>query len=242
MAPAPYQKFAELYDAVMSQDQFYSSYYSFVVELAEKFRLKPKRILEIGCGTGKLSELFLKHGCSVEGLDLSEPMLTIAKKRGVKVHYGGMAGFKLNRKFDVILSIFDSINYLQKKLELEKCFGAVFQHLAAGGLFIFDLNSAFKINTAIPKLFKKEAHYRFGDTELLWRNSHEPDTWIVDIGIKQDGKTFHERHVEKAYKIEDVRKLLKESGFAVAGVYSDFDFSAVRKNSWKWFFVCRKRR
>ena len=245
-ASYPYGKFAEVYDSVMNQDLFYEQYYSFIVEVFRELKVKPRNILDLGCGTGKLAQFFLKGSYDVEGLDISSDMLKVAAKRGINVHQGSMASFSLDKKFDSVVSIFDSLNYLTSKREVKKCFNNVNKHLNDGGLFIFDVNTPFKINNVTPNKFSKVAYFKQDNIELVWLNSHNKDTWIVDLVIFQKEKNglykrFDERHVEKAYGLTELRKLLKDSGFVVAGVYSDFDFSAVRKNSWKWFFVCRKQ-
>ena len=70
--------------------------------------------------------------------------------------------------------------------------------------------------------------------------------WIVDIVISEKDKSgrlqkFRERHVEKAHDINVVKKLLAKSGFGVVGIYADFELNKIKKDSLKWFFVCRKR-
>jgi len=241
----PYGKFAEVYDSLMDLEQFYEGYYQFILEILLKLKLRPGKVLEIGCGTGKLSEIFIRNCCDVEGLDISKAMLAVAKGRGLKVYNQNMVDFKLGKKYGLILCIFDSMNYLQSKSQLKKCFGRVNAHLESNGLFVFDVNSDYKINEFIPK-FYKPARYKIGETEVVWSNSHKPNTWIARITLVEKAKgggyrKFFEKHVEKAYSLKALKGLLAKSGFRIIGVYSDFEFSAVRKDSLKWFFVCRKQ-
>jgi len=92
----PYEKFAEVYDSIMP-DKFYEDYYKFIIEILKKLELKPASILELACGTGKLAKIFLDEDYNIEGLDLSQSMLSIAKKKGLKVYQGNMVNFKLNK-------------------------------------------------------------------------------------------------------------------------------------------------
>ncbi len=149
---------------------------------------------------------------------------------------------KLAMKFDLVLCSFDSLNYVTRKGDLQLCFKSVHRHLCHGGLFIFDLNSSFKINKALKNIFGEKAEFEIGNYDLNWKNSFRPDRWIVDLEMinRKNGKKFYEHHVERAYRLEEVRMLLKESGFSILGVYSGFGFEKVKRNSWKWFFVCRK--
>ena len=240
MSALPYGKFAEVYDSLMDQDQFYESYYSFIIEVARMHGVKLGSVLDLACGTGKLSEIFTSNGIAIEGIDKSGQMLSIARKRGVKAHRGDMADFRLKKKFDAVVCIFDSLNYLLKKSGMAMCFSSVYSHLKPGGLFVFDVNSDYKINHAIPKFFDRKAVFNIDESEVAWANSHRHNRWIVDIVIKHLGKNFHERHVEGAFRLKDLRLLMKKTGFSIIGAYSDFDFSKVKKNSLKWFFVCRK--
>ena len=235
-----FQKFAEVYDSLMDLQHFYDSYYRFVIEILQKLNFNPKNILDLACGTGKLAEIFLKNGYNIEGVDLSEAMLKIARKRGLKTYRRNMVDFRLVNKYDLIVCIFDSLNYLQSQLQLQKCFGRVSAHLNNGSLFIFDVNSGYKINDYIPKV-NKTAHYQIGDTEVIWENFHKLDTWVAKITMLEGGRKYFEKHVETAYSLTAIMGLLEKSGFDVLGVYGDFEFSKVKKNSLKWFFVCRKK-
>lgn len=241
MSAKPYGKFAEVYDSLLDQQRFYDGYYQFIAKILGKLKFSPKSVLDLACGTGKLAEIFLRKGYMIEGLDLSREMLRIARKRGLKVHAGNMTRFNLRKKFDLVLCTFDALNYLHSLSEVRKCFGSVYSSLNYSGLFIFDFNSDYKIRSYLPKA-SKTMHYEVGNFEVVWSNRHMPGKWIADIRmIEKGGRRFHEVHVEKAYPIAAIRKLLNSAGFKVAGVYSDFEFNKVKRNSLKWFFVCRKR-
>ncbi len=240
MAGEPYKKFAEVYDSLLDQQRFYDGYYRFIVKILGKLKFSPKSILDLACGTGKLAEIFLRNGYRIEGLDLSKEMLRIARKRGLKVHAGNMTRFNLRKKFDLVLCTFDALNYLRSLSDVKKCFEKVILHLNDNGLFIFDFNSDYKINQHLPKV-SKTVQYDVGSVEVLWSNYHKPDTWVAEIGVTSKGKKSYEKHVEKAYSIAEIRRLLKDAGFKIIGVYSDFEFNEVKKNSLKWFFVCGKQ-
>lgn len=237
----PYKKFAEVYDSIM-RDKFYKDYYNFVVKVLKQLKFKPKTILEVACGTGKLMQIFHKKGYKIEGVDLSKGMLDIARKKGLKVYQGNMVNFNLKKRSDLILNIFDSLNYLQKLLYLEKCFKMTSRHLNRKGLFIFDMNSNFKIDKIIPK-FKSE-YYKVGDTELIWLNKYKSNTWIAEMIMfcKNNGEytRFYEKHIEKAYKLNEIKRILKKANFKLINTYSDFEFNKVKKNSKRWFFIAKK--
>lgn len=110
---------------------------------------KDAPILDICCGNGHLAELFNKEGIPVIGLDLSEPMIELAKQRNQAAIQSGMAefvvgdasDFKFSQKFNYIVSTFDALNHLESFDALGGCFDSVFDALNDDGWFIFDLNT-----------------------------------------------------------------------------------------------------
>ncbi len=237
----PYQKFSEIYDKIMN-DKFYNSYAKFIFKALRRFKFGPKKILDIACGTGRLAKFFLLKGYSVEGIDSSAMMLNIARKRGIKCHKQVISVFNLSRRYDLILCTFDSLNYLKNLKEIKKCFSSVKKHLETNGFFIFDLNSDFKINNLITSSM---SYRKIDDTEFIWLNFKKPNIWISKIILfvkkNKQYQRYDEKHIEKAYKFESIKKLLRQSDFKILGVYSDFDFAPVKKYSPRWFFVCQKQ-
>ena len=105
---------------------------------------KAKSVLDIGCGTGSI--LYnLPNKYDKTGIDLSANMLSIAKQKvkSAKFYQYDMTAFKFEKKFDVILCIYDSINHLLHFKDWEKLFHNVKSHLNENGLFIFDVNTTF---------------------------------------------------------------------------------------------------
>ncbi|MFB0563293.1 MAG: class I SAM-dependent methyltransferase [Candidatus Lokiarchaeia archaeon] len=238
----PYAKFAEVYDLFVRAD-FHKEYYRFIIRILNKLKFKPESVLDLACGTGKLAKLFLDNGYMVEGLDISESMLSIARKRGLTVYQGNMVDFELGKKYDLILCVYDSLNYILKQSELLRCFKSVNRHLNEKGKFIFDMNSDFKINKVLPAY--KTDYHKIGDTELIWLNSHKRNKWIGELILfikTENGKfrRFFEKHVERAYKIDTIKKLLKKASFEILGAFSDYKFNEIKKDSKRWFFICKK--
>ncbi|MFX1464960.1 MAG: class I SAM-dependent DNA methyltransferase [Promethearchaeota archaeon] len=238
-----YEKFSEFYDLV-TPDEFYIDYFEFILKILKEINFNPKKILDLACGTGRLTKNFLDKGYDIEGLDISASMLEIAKKRGLKVYQSNMVDFNIGQKYDLIISTYDSLNYILQESNLKKCFNSINKHLNQEGFFIFDMNSEFKINKILPEY--KADYYEFQDAELIWLNNHEPDLWIGEIILfkkTKDGKfdRFCEKYVEKAYKLTKVKKLLEQANFEILETYSDFKFNKIKKNSKRWFFVNQRK-
>lgn len=107
-----------------------------------KYSPEAVSLLEIGCGTGNVLS-GLNDIYDVEGIDISKSMLNIAKKKHPKIifHHQDMSTMKLQKYFDVIFSVYDSINHLLNKNQWKNTFDSVRRHLNSKGIFIFDINT-----------------------------------------------------------------------------------------------------
>ncbi len=139
-----YDIFAERYDAFNSNRSNTLAMVHYALKQAE---ITQGRLLELGCGTGKILEP-LAASFEVTGLDNSPAMLKKAAlllgKRATLIE-GDMQNFSIDAPFDAIIAVFDSINHLATFAEWEHTFRTVHRHLRPGGCFIFDINTPGKV-------------------------------------------------------------------------------------------------
>jgi SAM-dependent methyltransferase len=149
-----------------------------------------------------------------------------------------MRDFNFEGHFDLVLSFFDSLNYLTTEGELLECFKNTAAVLKDNGLFIFDMNSIGRINTIEEKSFVIE-----GDSyECFWEDivKAEENLWQVKLKICPDNEElpcFEEFHNERGYKIKTILRLLKNSGFKAVDVYNAFSFAEGKNNSDRLYFA-----
>lgn len=127
----------ELYNA-LGKD--YSKEVKKIVTLIKKYlKTGGKQLLDAGCGTGHHAGLLSKH-YQVHGLDLDPNILSVARKRYPKIpfHKGNMIDFKLNKRYDIIVSLFSSIGYVQTKSNLNKTVKNLAHHLNSGGIMLIE--------------------------------------------------------------------------------------------------------
>ena len=143
-----YTNFAEVYDLFMDNIP-YEDWCSYVTGLLKEHGVKDGLILDLGCGTGSLTELLAVAGYDMIGVDNSEDMLQIAMDKraesGKDILYllQDMREFELYGTVKAVLSICDCINYILEYKDLVEVFRLVNNYLDPGGVFIFDLNTVY---------------------------------------------------------------------------------------------------
>ena len=119
--------YSQYYDLLYS-DKDYISEVKYVDSLIKANSKNTKTLLDMGCGTGKHAELFCDMGYEVHGIDLSEGMLKIAENRrknkgdSLSFSQSNIQNLSLNKKFDVVISLFHVMSYQNSNSELIKAF------------------------------------------------------------------------------------------------------------------------
>lgn len=115
--------------------------------LFQRYHIAPRALLDLGCGTGTFAIRMARRGIKVTGVDASKEALLLARKKAAAVRARvrwsreDMRRFRLPNQFDVVTSLFNSVNHLLTMKDLHAMFRCVSSCLAPGGVFIFDLNN-----------------------------------------------------------------------------------------------------
>lgn len=243
-----YGDFAKIYDQLM-YDIDYEKWFNYIEDIFRKHNKDPKNILEMACGTGSLTEYFCESDYKVTCFDLSEDMLTVAydklsEYRNVKILKQDMTNLKLgDNKFDAVIAACDSINYITEDEDLLKVFKNVYNHLEDEGLFVFDINSHYKLTNIIGEnVFIEDTE----DVFYIWDNEfiEEEDicNFYLTFFVRENDKyiRFDEMHSERAYKNHHIIESLKLANFKDIKMYDDFNFNQVKDDSERIFFVANK--
>ena len=212
-----YKKFGYYYDEVMSELN-----YDLWLEFVEPYLKKDDKILDLACGTGTFCTMLKLKGYEVEGLDLSDTIIEIAKEKmkinhlNFPLYVMDMTNFHLNKKFNVITCFFDSINFLSSQNELKKLFDTVYSHLEENGLFILDIFSKEMMN----EYENNEIHDDYQTFKLDWTTKKtSPTTLMHTITISEDDEEFKEKYYEYYYDIKD----LPSKKFKMVKLVGDFN-------------------
>lgn len=243
---ASYETFAKIYDEVMDEN-LYLDWLDFTCRHVRKDQ---QQVLELACGTGILSVELANLGFNVCGLDLSEDMIELAKKRvdeadeKLAFKTGDMLQLEDKNSFDVVTCYSDSICYMPDEQAVGQVFKGVYDALKEKGTFIFDVHSIHQIEEEFSEY---SYHYQTDDFAFLWESSPGEHEFSVEhfltffVSDKQ-GKfeRFDELHEERTYEISQYEGLLKQAGFNSVKVYADFEDVEPNDASKRWFFVCQK--
>lgn len=248
MKPA-YTYLAQFYDQLMDQD--YEQWCAYLIALWEKHGLNPRTILELGCGTGSLTIPLGLQGYSVTGVDISAEMVEIAidKARGLGSNISfivqDMQCLDLGgQTFDAAVSTCDAVNYLTDFPTLIRTFEAVYRHLTPGGLFLFDLNSEFKLR----KIYGDRSFAEYmDDFAYFWDNAYDAAedvcqmelVFFIPIG---DGlyRKVTEKHQQKLWRSPQIMEIAEQTGFDVLGCYDFMTDQELSSHSERWQFVLKR--
>lgn len=232
-----YQDFAEVYDELMD-DTPYEGWGERLDGLIRKYGIsKPELdvedmlasernlVVDLGCGTGTLTELMYQKGYDMIGVDVSEPMLNIAMKKkaesGAEILYllQDMRELELYSTVGTVFSVCDSLNYILEDDELLEVFSLVNNYLYPGGIFIFDFNTEYKYRQVIGNTTIAENRE---DCSFIWENLYDPEEEIneydLTVFVREDVdrfRRFTETHYQRGYTVEKIRELVERSGMVL---------------------------
>ncbi|MBO7304242.1 MAG: class I SAM-dependent methyltransferase [Clostridia bacterium] len=247
-----YDLIAPFYDSV-NRDVDYVAWADFIEKVSARNPLipKPELVLDLGCGTGKMTLELASRGYDMTGVDLSVEMLHIAKTEAEQVGLGDkilwlsqdMRAFELYGTVDLAVSCLDTLNHLTDTKSLRQCLRLVHNYLIPNGLFIFDVNGKGKFE----RIYSNNTYVmEEGGDVCVWENYYSSSRGICDFYITlfsecEDGR--YERHEdverEKMYTLRSLKTSLAECGFEFIGAYSDFEFTEATDDDERIYVVAR---
>lgn len=245
-----YTGFAKLYDIFML-DTTYKEWARFIQECLVRDGISDGLVLDIGCGTGKLTECLANMGYDMIGADNSPQMLDIAIDRrqqsGLDILYllKDMRSFELYGTVRAVVSSCDCINYVMEEGELEEVFRLVNNYLDPSGLFIFDFNTRFKYETVLGDITIAENKE---EGSFIWENYYYEEEQVNEYKLtlfnKEETGLYRknvEIHYQKAYTLDIITKLLNKAGMEFVEAYDEYTKLPVKETSERVCVIAREK-
>ena len=246
-----YTSFAEVYDTFMDNVP-YEEWADYLEDRLKEYGVKDGLVLELGCGTGSMTELLAEKGYDMIGVDNSEDMLEIAMEKRIESGHDilyllqDMQEFELYGTVRAIVSVCDCVNYVTEKNELQEVFRLVNNYLDPKGMFIFDLNTRYKYEQMGETTIAENRE----EASFIWDNYYDPEEEINEYELAifipegEDSdlyRKFEEVHYQRAYDLATIRRLLEEAGMEFVTAYDAFTKDAPRPESERIYVVAREK-
>lgn len=245
-----YGALSGVYDLLNDQVD-YSDWADYIEATLEKFSEVPvELVLDLACGTGKMTFELHERGYDMTGVDISPEMLSeaaeISKKKGIDNILWlcqDMTDFELYGTVDAAVCCLDGVNHLTDSGSLEKCFSLVHNYLVPNGIFMFDVNSPAKFR----EVYGNRDYILEDDGVLVaWQNDYNEKRKTCDFYLSvftedEDGRYVREDSVqrERCYSAAYLKKVLKKCGFEIVSFSGGYDFEPCSESDHRWYIAAK---
>lgn len=258
-----YTGFARVYDLFMDNVP-YGEWSRYLLSLLKEYGAKDGIVLELGCGTGKMTRLLSRAGYDMIGIDNSEEMLQMAReaeyeakeypavqaesesREDILYLLQDMREFELYGTVRAVISICDSLNYITDFEELTGVFSLVNNYLDPEGLFLFDFNTDYKYREIIGECVIAENRE---EGSFIWENSYDDVSRINEYDltifkrIEENGlfEKTEEVHFQRGYTLSEIKEALEKAGMVFERTIDADTRKEVTKESGRIYILAREQ-
>lgn len=242
---APYSVLAAGYDVVMAHVD-YAYWASYVHDLFRRHHPNLQSLLELGCGTGSLALALQPLGAyHYTATDGAAAMIQVARRKAEQAHcpvrflVADFTDFEVEEPFDGVLLLYDGLNYLLEREHVRALLRNAYDALRPGGIFLFDQSTpANSINNA--DFFEDKG--RADNFTYVRKSRYDPNSLLhtTTFTLTVDDRRFQEQHVQRAYALDEIRRLVQDVGFEEAAAYDDFSTNPATEDSERIHWVARR--
>ena len=246
-----YGALGEYYDRLMGADVDYAARADFLLGLFSRFGDTPATLLDLACGSGKLTRELALRGMDMVGTDGSAEMLMAAQDEiadlnaDVLLLRQDMRELDLNDTVDGAVCTQDSLSHLLTTDDLAAVFARLRLFIAPGGLFIFDVNTPYKHRELLGN---RDFVLEEDGLLCVWRNHLQERSCTVTMELdffeeQADGAYCRTSDVvrERAYSLKTWERLLNEAGFGLLAVLDESGEDPAADAD-RWVIVARNMR
>ena len=180
-----YTSFARVYDTFMDNVP-YKEWADYLGKILKEYGIDDGLVLDLGCGTGNMTEMLASSGYDMIGVDNAEEMLEIAMEKKVESGHDilyllqDMREFELYGTVRAVISACDSVNYITDDEDLTEVFRLVNNYLDPEGLFVFDFNTEYKYREILGEQTIAEDRE---ECSFIWDNYYDEDERINEYEL-----------------------------------------------------------
>ncbi len=249
-----YSALAPLYDKIMAHVE-YDQWVAYIKKIISLYApVDAPSLFEIGGGTGLLGWKLVREGLRYRGSDLSITMCSLARRRGLP-YFAADARFlpvKKNACFDVVIFLYDGINYLQSLDEYAQTFSGVHSLLKPQGLFLFDVTTtanSLKNFSDFLDAGDFDEHFFFRRSYYNRHESMQYNDFTIFSKRTSDGEPgdayglyqkVAEHHAQKVLPISSIKEAVPRGLFSIIGIWDNFSFQRYSSQSERVHFLLKK--
>ena len=246
-----YTSFARVYDIFMDNVP-YKEWADYLGKILKEYGIDDGLVLDLGCGTGSMTEMLASSGYDMIGVDNAEEMLEIAMEKKVESGHDilyllqDMREFELYGTVRAVISACDSVNYITDDEDLTEVFRLVNNYLDPEGLFVFDFNTEYKYREILGEQTIAEDRE---ECSFIWDNYYDEDERINEYELTlfvrdeeqpQLYRKYQEEHFQRAYTLEQIRHMLTEAVLEYVTAYDDYTKESPHDRSERICVVARE--
>lgn len=243
--------YAKYYD-IFNKEKDYKKETDFLEKVFEKY-FKSKNILDLGCGTGIHDRELISRGYNIFGVDISSKMIDIARSKNIKnakFSIGDMSNFDLDKKFDVCITMFAAIGYLNDNKQIENYIKCVKNHLVKEGLLILDCWNGLGVLRDLPasrlNIFESE-NIKIERVSYPRLNAIKHVCEVkFKVKIFDRGnliKEYSEDHSVRFFFPQELKKYLEDAGFEILEICKPFELgTVVDESDWHMSVVAKLKK
>lgn len=245
-----YTVLAAFYDKLNS-DLDYHAIHRFIKSILTEHHIAENApLLDLACGTGKLTNLFAAEGYDMIGADISPDMLAEAQNASMEAGYHplylcqDMRELDLYGTVDAAFCCLDSLNYLPEEDDLAKVFARLKHFIVPGGLFIFDVNTAYRFQNVYGT---NTYVYDEEDVYCVWQNFFDEDKSVCDFDLtffvkdkKNTYRRMEESQRERYFSPEVIEKAFSQNGFSLIASYGSLKKTAPSPTDEKCYYIVKR--
>ena len=242
---APYQAIAYIYDKLMEHVE-YDRWSDFIASVLRREAKWPPNVLELACGSGITAHNLAHRGLKINAFDKSSAMIDVAReKRGhpyIDFAVASFDDFPQEEKYDAVLCLYDSINYIMTIDAAVEFMKRVKNVLNPGGIFLFDICTRFNSYSNFRGFVDEGEitgfyYFRFSNYDPK-THIHVNDFLLYPSGNPQ--RQIREHHEQYIFSVRQIQSVIKKAGLRLDKKFDDINLSPAKIRSLRIHFLARK--